>query len=93
MVRVTGKVINSEMSTITVYDKDKDGNRLSTYRNVDVCTLGLLCHDDIDKQTYIVVCKKFDVPPTFVYPKVGDTYTTPTVRRLETSNGIVICNI
>lgn len=93
MVRVTGKVINSEKNAITVYDKDKDGNRLSTSRQVEVFTLGLLCHDDIDKQTYIAVCKKFDVPESFVYPKVGDTYTTPSIRRLEISNGIVICNI
>lgn len=62
-------------------DKDKDGNKLSTTTNHRVTTISASYTDG--KIPNMIVIHGWDLPSTFILPKQGEAWDTPSLRSIN----------
>lgn len=77
MIKFTGLVIQCSDNRRMFFDKDKDGNRLSTQTEHRQTAITLLCDTEVGKR--VIVVKGWDLSNNFKVPQQGKEWTTPEV--------------
>lgn len=81
MIKFKGKVLSIEDGVKDFYDRDKDGNKLSTTHKNRITNIVLLVKNGT--RSLPLVCKGFDLPADFVLPKEGDDWETPEITSYQ----------
>lgn len=81
MIKFRGKVLTVEDEMRDIPDKDKDGNRLPTKTSHRCISITMLVKDG--SRSVPLVVKGFDSPSSFVCPKEGEEWETPTIRAFD----------
>lgn len=71
--------------------KDANGVPTSQMKKHRITQIQLLVPDG--KLNRPIQVKGFDLPPSFVMPKIGEEYTTPEVKSYNAMSGLPVVNI
>lgn len=71
--------------------KDSNGVPTSQMKKHRITQIQLLVPDG--KLNRPIQVKGFDLPPSFVMPKIGEEYTTPEVKSYNAMSGLPVVNI